>query len=105
MKVISIKADKGYTSPSNNITYHNYYLNCAINREVNGENYQVLHTFTVTDAPIRKLLEGGKIRSINDLVGHEIELYRKFPVYFDKIEREYMLKDGKMKADTLVVVK
>lgn len=105
MKVVSIKADKGYTSPTTNITYHNYYLDVAIERVVNNESYQILQKYVLMDSCIRPLLESGKIKSVNDLVGHEIQLYRKFPVYFDKYEQNYMLKDGKMKADTLVVVK
>lgn len=86
MKVVSINCDKGYTS-KNGITYFNYYVLVAIPKLVNGvEGYELVKV-TLMDSAVRNLIEQNFIKNYKELEGMDINIYRKFPAYLDKIEK------------------
>lgn len=100
MKVVLINADKGYLS-KNGITYFNYYVTAVVERTINGETGNEFVRFTLMDGAIRPLLENGTLRNYKDLEGKNIDVYRKYPAYLDKIEK----MNGVIKYDLVQIRK
>lgn len=100
MKVVSINCDKGYLA-KNGITYFNYYVTGAVKRVINNVEGNEFVRVTLMDAAVRPLIESGKIHSYKDLEGMEIDLYRKYPTYLDKFEKQ----NGVIKYDVVAIRK
>lgn len=100
MKVVQINCDKGYLS-KNGITYFNYYVTGAVKKVINGVEGNEFVKVTLMDSAVRSLLENRVINNYKDLEGKEIDVYRKYPAYLDKIEK----MNGVIKYDLIQIRK
>lgn len=100
MKVVQIISDKGYLS-KNGITYFNYYVTGAVKKVINGVEGNEFVKVTLMDSAVRPLLENGTLHNYKELEGKEIDIYRKYPAYLDKIEK----MNGVIKYDLIQIRK
>lgn len=100
MKVLAV-SDKITVSEKNNQQYHNCRITVGVPQDYEGTTVLSKYQVVLSHKAVIDAINQYHLNSIEDLKGHEVDCYRKAPIFLDKYEKQFAI----VKCDVVQVRK